>query len=154
MFSHKTHLLKWQGLKNIAFPLRIFLLLLVFSVVLIGALDRFLTHSFEQYLVNQVSKMAMNQAKIVASMDSVVDAVKKRDQPRLASIVERLGSSSDFDYIVIGDEHSQRLYHPNPAKIGLPMQWSKTWRVGARRELHYLWQGFDGKSHACQNPDF
>lgn len=154
MFSHKTHLLKWQGLKNIAFPLRIFLLLLVFSVVLNGALDRFLTHSFEQYLVNQVSKMAMNQAKIVASMDSVVDAVKKRDQPRLASIVERLGSSSDFDYIVIGDEHSQRLYHPNPAKIGLPMQWTKPGALERGESYIIYGKGSMGKAMRAKTPIF
>lgn len=50
-----------------AFPLRIFLLLLTVSILLVGALDRFLSHNFEQYLLDQVSKTAMNREKSLAS---------------------------------------------------------------------------------------
>ncbi|MCT6716768.1 hypothetical protein N4280_15060, partial [Staphylococcus aureus] len=45
----------WSRLQNMAFPLRIFLLLLTVSILLVGALDRFLSHNFEQYLLDQVS---------------------------------------------------------------------------------------------------
>lgn len=154
MLSGKAHFFKWRGLKNIAFPLRIFLMLLVFSVILIGAMDRFLTHSFEQYLINQVSKMAMNQAKIVASMDSVVSAVKQRDQQRLAQIVTRLGTSSDFDYIVIGDANSRRLYHPNPDKIGLPMQWTKEGALERGESYIIYGKGSMGKAMRAKTPIF
>ncbi|EBW6088384.1 histidine kinase, partial [Salmonella enterica subsp. enterica serovar Enteritidis] len=111
--------------RRLAFPLRIFLLLLVVSTLLISALGKYLSASFEDYLTQHVRGMAMNQARIIASNDSVVDAVKHRDTRRLAQIVGKLSTGSDFDYVVIGDRHSIRLYHPNPAKIGLPMQWTK-----------------------------
>jgi len=108
--------------RRLAFPLRIFLLLLVVSTLLISALGKYLSASFEDYLTQHVRGMAMNQARIIASNDSVVDAVKHRDTRRLAQIVGKLSTGSDFDYVVIGDRHSIRLYHPNPAKIGYPMQ--------------------------------
>lgn len=69
--------------------------------------------------------MAMNQAKIIASNDSVISAVKTRDYKRLATIANKLQRDTDFDYVVIGDRHSIRLYHPNPEKIGYPMQFTK-----------------------------
>lgn len=111
--------------RRLAFPLRIFLLLLVVSTLLISALGQYLSASFEDYLTLHVRGMAMNQARIIASNDSVVDAVKHRDTQRLRQIVGKLSTGSDFDYVVIGDRHSVRLYHPNPAKIGYPMQWTK-----------------------------
>ena len=75
--------------------------------------------------------MAMNQAKIIASNDSIITAVKHRDYKRLATIADKLQSGTDFDYVVIGDTNSIRLYHPNPEKIGYrcsspnPVRWKR-----------------------------
>ena len=83
--------------RRLAFPLRIFLLLLVVSTLLISVLGKYLSASFEDYLTQHVRGMAMNQAKIIASNDSVVDAVKHRDTRRLRQIVSKLSTGSDFD---------------------------------------------------------
>ncbi len=107
--------------QRLAFPLRIFLLILVFSIFVIAALAQYFTASFEDYLTLHVRDMAMNQAKIIASNDSVISAVKTRDYKRLATIANKLQRDTDFDYVVIGDRHSIRLYHPNPEKIGYPV---------------------------------
>ncbi len=48
---------------RLAFPLRIFLLLLLMSSLLVAALGQYLSASFEDYLTRQVRDMAMNQAK-------------------------------------------------------------------------------------------
>ncbi len=58
--------------------------------------------------------------------------MKTRDYKRLATIADKLQRDTDFDYVVIGDRHSIRLYHPNPEKIGYPMQFTKParWRKG------------------------
>ncbi|MEC6261481.1 sensor histidine kinase DpiB, partial [Escherichia coli] len=64
--------------QRLAFPLRIFLLILVFSIFVIAALAQYFTASFEDYLTLHVRDMAMNQAKIIASNDSVISAVKTR----------------------------------------------------------------------------
>ena len=111
--------------RRLAFPLRIFLLILVFSVFIIAALAQYFSASFEDYLSTHVRDMAMNQAKIIAANDSIIAAVKDRDYKRLATIAGKLQSDTDFDYVVIGDSHSIRLYHPNPEKIGYPMQFTK-----------------------------
>lgn len=142
----------WHRLQNMAFPLRIFLLLLTVSILLIGALDRFLSHNFEQYLLDQVSKTAMNQAKIIASMDSVVNAVKHRDKAQLAHIVGRLGNSSDLDYLVIGDTQSIRLYHPNPKMIGQPMQWTKPGALEKGESYIIFGKGSIGEAMRAKTP--
>ena len=97
----------------------------MFSIFVIAALAQYFTASFEDYLTLHVRDMAMNQAKIIASNDSIISAVKTRDYKRLATIADKLQRDTDFDYVVIGDRHSIRLYHPNPEKIGYPMQFTK-----------------------------
>ncbi len=113
------------NIRAISFPIRVFLLLLFASVVLVAVLGQYFTNTFEQKLVNNVRTMAMSQAKLIASMDSVIVAVQNRDIPRLKVIADKLNNESVFDYIVIGDEKSIRLYHPNSVKIGDKMQWNK-----------------------------
>lgn len=106
-----------------------FLADLVVSIFIIAALAKYFTASFEDYLTTHVRDMAMNQAKIIASNDSIITAVKHRDYTRLATIADKLQSGTDFDYVVIGDENSIRLYHPNPQKLATqcsspsPVRW-------------------------------
>ncbi|MHA6308011.1 sensor histidine kinase DpiB [Hafnia paralvei] len=145
---------EFRFFSRLAFPLRIFLLLLLVSTLLIAALGKYLSASFEDYLSNHVRDMAMNQAKIIASIDSVVTAVKNRDTKRLAIIADKLGTGSDFDYVVIGDKNSIRLYHPNPAKIGYPMQWSKPGAL-ARGESYFITgKGSIGMAMRAKTPIF
>lgn len=49
--------------RSLAFPLRIFLLILVVSVFIIAATAQYFTASFEDYLAAHVRDMAMNQPK-------------------------------------------------------------------------------------------
>ncbi len=51
--------------RQLAFPLRIFLLILVVSVFIVAALAQYLSASFEDYLASHVRDMAMNQAKLL-----------------------------------------------------------------------------------------
>lgn len=140
--------------RRLAFPLRIFLLLLVVSTLLISALGKYLSASFEDYLTQHVRGMAMNQAKIIASNDSVVEAVKHRDSRRLAQIVGKLSTGSDFDYVVIGDQQSIRLYHPNPAKIGFPMQWTKPGALEKGESYFITGEGSIGMAMRAKTPIF
>jgi len=121
--------------QRLAFPLRIFLLILVFSIFVIAALAQYFTASFEDYLTLHVRDMAMNQAKIIASNDSVISAVKTRDYKRLATIANKLQRDTDFDYVVIGDRHSIRLYHPNPEVILCSSPNRARWRKGRATSL-------------------
>ncbi|GIZ18532.1 sensor histidine kinase DpiB [Citrobacter europaeus] len=140
--------------RSLAFPLRIFLLILVVSVFIIAALAQYFTASFEDYLATHVRDMAMNQAKIIASNDSIIAAVKHRDYKRLATIADKLQSGTDFDYVVIGDTHSIRLYHPNPEKIGYPMQFTKPGALEKGESYFITGKGSIGMAMRAKTPIF
>lgn len=141
-------------LTNISFQLRVFLLLLCTSLVVLFALERFLTYNFERYQAEQFSKTAMNQAKIIASMDSVIQAVKDRDEKTLASVANKLRLSSDFSYVVIGDENSIRLFHPTDSKIGYPMQWNKPGALENKESYVITSEGSIGMALRAKTPIF
>ena len=140
--------------RNLAFPLRIFLLILVVSVFIIAALAQYFTASFEDYLAAHVRDMAMNQAKIIASNESIITAVKHRDYKRLATIADKLQSGTDFDYVVIGDTNSIRLYHPNPEKIGYPMQFTKPGALEKGESYFITGKGSIGMAMRAKTPIF
>lgn len=140
--------------RSLAFPLRIFLLILVVSVFIIAALAQYFTASFEDYLAAHVRDMAMNQAKIIASNDSIITAVKHRDYKRLATIADKLQSGTDFDYVVIGDTNSIRLYHPNPEKIGYPMQFTKPGALEKGESYFITSKGSIGMAMRAKTPIF
>ncbi|HHL9591430.1 TPA: sensor histidine kinase DpiB [Citrobacter braakii] len=140
--------------RSLAFPLRIFLLILVVSVFIIAALAQYFTASFEDYLATHVRDMAMNQAKIIASNDSIIAAVKHRDYKRLATIADKLQSGTDFDYVVIGDTNSVRLYHPNPEKIGYPMQFTKPGALERGESYFITGKGSIGMAMRAKTPIF
>ncbi len=140
--------------RSLAFPLRIFLLILVVSVFIIAALAQYFTASFEDYLATHVRDMAMNQAKIIASNDSIITAVKHRDYKRLATIADKLQSGTDFDYVVIGDTNSIRLYHPNPEKIGYPMQFTKPSALEKGESYFITGKGSIGMAMRAKTPIF
>lgn len=145
---------RFSFFRKLAFPLRIFLLILVVSVFLIAALAQYFTASFEDYLATHVRDMAMNQAKIIASNDSIITAVKHRDYKRLATIADKLQSGTDFDYVVIGDTNSIRLYHPNPEKIGYPMQFTKTGALEKGESYFITGKGSIGMAMRAKTPIF
>lgn len=140
--------------RQLAFPLRIFLLILVFSVFIIAALAQYFSASFEDYLTRHVRDMAMNQAKIIAANDSIIAAVKTRDYKRLATIADKLQIDTDFDYVVIGDRNSVRLYHPNPEKIGYPMQFIKPGALEKGESYFISGTGSIGNAMRAKTPIF
>lgn len=145
---------EFRFLRRIAFPLRIFLLLLLISLLLMAALGQYLSASFEDYLTNHVRDMAMHQAKIIASNDSLVEAVKNRDSQRLSEIVGKMATGSDFDYVVIGDRNSIRLYHPNPQQIGRLMQWTKPGALEKGESYFITGKGSIGLAMRAKTPIF
>lgn len=153
MSQHKNKT-RFSFFRRLAFPLRIFLLILVVSIFIIAALAKYFTASFEDYLTTHVRDMAMNQAKIIASNDSIITAVKHRDYKRLATIADKLQSGTDFDYVVIGDENSIRLYHPNPQKIGYPMQFTKPGALANGESYFITGKGSIGLAMRAKTPIF
>lgn len=152
--SGRTKVREFRFLHRMAFPLRIFLLLLLISLLLIAALGKYLSASFEDYLTRHVRDMAMNQARIIATNDSLVEAVKQRDSARLAVLVGKMATGSDLDYVVIGDRYSIRLYHPNPEKIGEPMQWTKPGALEKGESYFITGKGSIGMAMRAKTPIF
>lgn len=145
---------KFDFFHRLAFPLRIFLLILLFSVLVIAALAQYFSASFEDYLTAHVRDMAMNQAKIIAANDSIISAVKHRDYSQLATIANKLQRDTDFDYVVIGDRNSIRLYHPNPQKIGYPMQFTKPGALEKGESYFISGKGSIGMAMRAKTPIF
>lgn len=154
MMREKKKKKPFSFLQRIAFPLRIFLLILVFSICTITALAQYFSASFGDYLTRHVRDMAMNQAKIIAANDSIISAVNGRNYVRLAAIIERFQSDTDFDYVVIGDRNSVRLYHPNAAKIGYPMQFTKPGALENGESYFISGEGSMGLAMRAKTPIF
>lgn len=96
-----------------SFSGRVFLLLLLASVLLTFGLGKYFTDTTENRMMANIRVLAMSQAKMIASLDGIVSSVKDKDIPKLKIIADKLNQDSSYDYVVIGDEHSIRLYHPN-----------------------------------------
>lgn len=137
--------------QRLAFPLRIFLLILVFSIFVIAALAQYFTASFEDYLTLHVRDMAMNQAKIIASNDSVISAVKTRDYKRLATIANKLQRDTDFDYVVMATGTRSAFTILIRRKLVILCSSPNTGRAGERGELLHYRERVNGDGDARQN---
>ncbi|ELX8378876.1 sensor histidine kinase DpiB [Providencia vermicola] len=139
---------------SISFSVRVFFLLLLVSVVLTFSLGKYFTETAENRLMANIRSLAMSQAKLIASMESIIQSVKTRDIPKLKIIADKLNQDSDYDYVVIGDENSLRLYHPNEEKVGFKMQWNKPGAL-ERGESYFIGgEGSIGNAVRAKTPIF
>ncbi|HGN1705281.1 TPA: sensor histidine kinase DpiB [Providencia rettgeri] len=138
----------------ISFSVRVFFLLLLVSVVLTFGLGKYFTDTAEKRLIANIRSLAMSQAKLIASIDGVVQSVKNKDIEKLKVIADKLNQDSNYDYVVIGDENSIRLYHPNSQKIGFQMQWNKPGAL-ERGESYFIGgEGSIGNAMRAKTPIF
>ncbi len=72
-------------------------------------------------LDREIGQRALNVAKTIASIPSIINGVEQRDVVRLNELARRLATTNDALFIVIGDKNGIRLAHPNPARIGHSM---------------------------------
>ncbi|EPL8040137.1 sensor histidine kinase DpiB [Providencia stuartii] len=140
--------------KSISFSVRVFFLLLLVSVVLTFSLGKYFTDTAENRLIANIRSLAMSQAKLIASMEGIVQSVKTKDIQSLKVIADQLNQDSDYDYVVIGDENSMRLYHPNQEKVGFKMQWNKPGAL-ERGESYFIdGEGSIGNAVRAKTPIF
>ncbi|HEM6839989.1 TPA: sensor histidine kinase DpiB [Providencia stuartii] len=140
--------------KSISFSVRMFFLLLLVSVVLTFSLGKYFTDTAENRLMANIRSLAMSQAKLIASMEGIVQSVKTKDIQSLKVIADQLNQDSDYDYVVIGDENSMRLYHPNQEKVGFKMQWNKPGAL-ERGESYFIdGEGSIGNAVRAKTPIF
>ncbi|EUD11943.1 sensor histidine kinase DpiB [Providencia alcalifaciens] len=137
-----------------SFSGRVFLLLLLASVLLTFGLGKYFTDTTENRMMANIRVLAMSQAKMIASLDGIVSSVKDKDIPKLKIIADKLNQDSSYDYVVIGDEHSIRLYHPNSEKIGYPMQWNKPGALENGESYFIKGEGSMGNAVRAKTPIF
>ena len=137
-----------------SFSGRVFLLLLLASVLLTLGLGKYFTDTTENRMMANIRVLAMSQAKMIASLDGIVSTVKDKDIPKLKVIADKLNQDSSYDYVVIGDEHSVRLYHPNSEKIGYPMQWNKPGALENGESYFIKGEGSMGNAVRAKTPIF
>ncbi|WP_272526868.1 sensor histidine kinase DpiB [Providencia sp. PROV198] len=143
-----------KKVNSVSFSVRVFFLLLIVSVFLTFGLGKYFTDTAENRLIANIQSLAMSQAKLIASIDGVVQSVKNRDIPRLKVIADKLNQDSNYDYVVIGDEKSIRLYHPNSQKIGFEMQWNKPGALDKGESYFINGEGSMGNAVRAKTPIF
>lgn len=105
-----------------SFEVRLFFLLFVVSSVLLVIVGSYVFRQMEDSLYEQIGLRAKIQAKEIASQEDLIQAVIRRNLADIARITKRMTAVSDASYIVIGDEHALRLFHPDPrVAVGSPM---------------------------------
>ncbi|MCL9783792.1 sensor histidine kinase [Vibrio sp. S4M6] len=107
---------------KLTFTQRVLLLLLSVAVVQVTIIAGFYHFYFSDVLKHQMRQRALVQAREIASDPQLIAAVKHQDVSAVHHQIARLQALTDAKFIVVGNKHGIRLAHPNPHKVGLPMQ--------------------------------
>lgn len=100
--------------------LLLFSSLLVISTLFIFSL--FLNDILKEIMDEQIGRRALAISKTVSMMPSVISLVEQRDpEHKLQEIINYIDNHVDAEFIVVGDENSTRLAHPNKERIGEKM---------------------------------
>jgi two-component system cit operon sensor histidine kinase CitA len=121
---------------SLSFRQRVWALLFIvvsFLVLLVGV---YFHSILSDTLNNQISTRAVAQAREIASDPLFVEAMENRNIESIHQQVARLTRISDSDFIVVGDKNGIRLAHPDPEKIGHPMQGGDSARA-LEQGVHY-----------------
>ncbi|MBS0971685.1 histidine kinase [Chimaeribacter arupi] len=107
---------------TLSFQIRLFLSLVVFSCLLLGLVAYYLYHTLDQQLHRDLGARAQVQAREIAQIPSLIDAIQRHDAAALRQMGDRLRAQSDASYLVFGDRHAIHLYHSeHPDRVGTPM---------------------------------
>src|SRR5690554_1219410 len=87
------------------------------TLIIGGIAGYYLSHS----LYEETEQRALMVARTVAAAPSLVDGILRRDLDRLNQIASSLAATNNALFVVVGDEHSTRLAHPEPDRIGHSM---------------------------------
>lgn len=69
----------------------------------------------------EIGHRALQLAKAVALLPTVIDAVERKDSATLMPFIEKIRATGDARFIVVGDADGIRLAHPLPNRIGKAM---------------------------------
>ncbi|TPW52322.1 sensor histidine kinase [Serratia sp. SRS-8-S-2018] len=107
---------------KLSFQIKLFLCLVAFSCLLLTCIGAYTYYQLDAQLHRDLGARAQVQAREIALIPSLVDAVEKHDAARIAALMKKIRASSDASYIVIGDSHARHLYHSEyEGRLGTPM---------------------------------
>ncbi len=99
---------------------------MILTLGLVSALQTMLIGGFAGYylsnsLYDEIGQRALMVAKTVAATPAIIKGIQQRDIDKLNTLARRLARTNEALFIVIGDQDSVRLAHPNPSRIGHSM---------------------------------
>ena len=104
------------------FQNRLFLLLLLVIGLQVLVIGIYVHHKLGEILDHEVGQRAMMQAQQLATRPTMIEAMEARDYEEVRRYVSEIQQLyTDASFIVVGDENSIRITHPDPEKIGFPM---------------------------------
>ncbi|OCG28073.1 hypothetical protein A9G11_11205 [Gilliamella sp. wkB108] len=106
---------------QLSFTTKLFLSLLLFSVILLALLQSYIWNATETELYRSLGEKAQIQAKELSVIPNLIEYVREKDTDKIANLVSDIFKQSDASYIVIGDEKAYRLYHTGNGSLYSPM---------------------------------
>lgn len=107
---------------KVSFHIKLFFYLIIFFSLLLLLLGIYYYHDIDKQLYSELGTRAQVQAREIAVIPTLIDAVKRRDLAGIAQLGDQLKQGSDASYIVIGDAHAVHLFHSEDGeKVGTRM---------------------------------
>lgn len=107
---------------RLSFQIRLFLSLVACSCLLLGLIAYYLYHTLDQQLHRDLGLRAQVQAREIAQIPSLIEAMARGDRAALRQMGDRLRAQSDASYLVFGDRQARHLYHSeHPERVGTPL---------------------------------
>ncbi len=111
----------FSDFQKLSFSTRLFLSLFAFTFCLLTIQSWYASTKISEYLYTQVGTRAQVQAKQIAVIPALVEAVRIKDIPTISALVLNLKSRTDASFIVIGDEKGNHLFHTEAVDMRGPM---------------------------------
>ncbi|MGM3191299.1 ATP-binding protein [Dickeya dadantii subsp. dieffenbachiae] len=107
---------------RLSFHLKLFIYLMIFFSLLLITAGLYYYRAVDQQLYDELGSRAQIQAREIAIIPSLIEAVKHGDTATIDDLVDQIKARSDASFIVIGDRNATHLYHSEePSLLGTEM---------------------------------
>lgn len=131
---------------NFLFAQKLFIALSILFALSIFIMQRYLDNIIEMNLYKNLGERAQIQAKELAAIPALAIAVANRDLDGINQLISRIHKQSDASYIVIGDQHANRLFHTRDAPLNVPMVGDDNHEVLKGKSIIVISEGSLGES--------